>query len=64
MVQDARRGKFPDSGEVAVVQIRGGIEAATGQNSELDARGQEIPKACLQIEIVQFLKETAGGIVA
>jgi len=64
MMQDARRGKRPDSGEVAVVQIRGGVEAAAGQNGKLDARGQEGAETRLQLRIVQPLQQAAFGVVA
>ncbi len=63
MVQDGGGGKLRNTGEVLTLQILHGVQAAAGQEGILDAGGQEIAKAYLQIEAVQFFQEAVPRII-
>lgn len=56
-------GKLRDTRKVLVLQIVAGVQAAAGQDGVLDAGRQEVPIAHFQIEVVQFLQQTALRVV-
>ena len=64
MVQDGGGGKLGDACKVLILQIVVGVQAAAGQDSVLDAGGEDIPKASFQIRVTQFLQRTALRVVA
>ena len=55
VMQDSGGRKLGNAGKVILPQILAGVQAAAGEDGVLHAGGQEVPKAYLQIEIVQFL---------
>ena len=63
MVKDGRSGKLGDTGEVGVLQIIGGVQAAAGEDGVLDTGGQEVSEAHLQIEVIQFLQQTVFCVI-
>ena len=64
MVKDGGGGKLHNARKVLVLQIVAGVQAAAGQDGVLDAGGQEIFIAHLQIEIVQFFQEAVPRVIA
>ena len=64
MVQDGGSGKLDDTGEVHVLQIVSGIQAAAGEDGVLDAGGQKVSETHLQIEVVKFLQQTVPCVIA
>ena len=63
MMEDGGSRKFGDPQQVLVLQIVGGVQAAAGQEGILDAGGQDVVISYLQVEIVQFLQQTAAYII-
>lgn len=63
VVEDGGGGKLGDAQQILVLQILGGVQTAAGENGILDAGGEHIPKAHLQVEIVQLLQQTVAHIV-
>ena len=64
MVQDSGGGELGNARKVLVLQILAGVQAAAGQDGKLDAGGQEVFIAYLQIEVVQFLQEAVPRVIA
>ena len=64
MVKDGGGGKLDNARKVLVLQILAGVQAAAGQDGKLDAGGQEVFIAYLQIEIVQFFQKAVPHIIA
>ena len=63
MVKDGGGGELNNARKVLIFQIVAGVQAATGQDGILDAGGQEVFIAHFQIEIVQFLQQTALRVI-
>ena len=63
MVQDSGRRKFDNAQQVLILQVLGGVQAAAGQQSVLDAGCQYLLIAHLQIQAVQVLQQTVPHIV-
>ncbi|MDE7260587.1 MAG: hypothetical protein K2N78_00755 [Oscillospiraceae bacterium] len=63
MVENGGCGKLCDAGQVLVLQIAGGVQAAAGENGILDAGIQKALEADFQVEIVQFLQQTVLCII-
>jgi len=64
VVQDGGGGELGNARKVLVLQILAGVQAAAGQDGKLDAGGQEVFIAYLQIEIVQFFQKAVPHIIA
>ena len=64
MMEDGGGGKLRNASKVLVLQIVAGVQAAAGQDGILDAGGQEVFIAHFQVEIVQFLQQTALRVIA
>ena len=64
VVQDGGGGELGNARKVLVLQILAGVQAAAGQDGKLDAGGQEVFIAYLQIEVVQFLQEAVPRVIA
>ena len=64
MMEDGGRRELHDTGKVPVLQVFIRIQAAAGQDGILDAGGQKIFIAHLQIEIVQFLQKAVLRVIA
>ena len=63
MVEDGGGGELGDPRQIAVLHELGGVQAAAGENGVLDAGGEHVPKADLQIEIVQLLQQTVLHVI-
>ena len=63
VVKDGGGGKLGDTGKVLILQIVGRVQAAAGEDSVLDAGGQEVLESHFQIEVVQFLQQTVFRII-
>jgi hypothetical protein len=64
VVQDGGGGELGNARKVLILQILAGVQAAAGQDGVLDAGGQEVFIAHLQIEIVQFLQKAVPCVIA
>ncbi|WP_202621041.1 hypothetical protein [Pseudoflavonifractor sp. 524-17] len=64
VVEDGGGGELGDAGEVPVLQILAGVQAAAGEDGILDAGGERPPEADLQIEFIQLLQQTAPHVIA
>ncbi len=64
MVEGGGGGKLRDPQKVLVLQIAAGVQAAAGQECILDTGSQDIPKADLQVEVVQLLQQAVRRIIA
>ena len=63
MVEDGWGGELGDPRQIAVLHELGGVQAAAGENGVLDAGGEHVPKADLQIEVVQLLQQTVLHVI-
>ena len=63
MVKDSGGGKLGDPRQIAVLHKFGRVQAAAGEDGVLNAGGEHISKADLQIEAVQLLQQTVFYII-
>ena len=63
VVQDGGGGEFHDTGKVLILQIVGRVQAAAGEQGELDAGGEQASEAHLQIQLVQLLQEAVFCVI-
>ena len=63
MVEDSGGRKFGNAQQILILHIFGGIQATAGEKGILDAGGEHVTKAHLQIEVVQFLQQTVLHII-
>ena len=63
MVEDGWGGELGDPRQVAVLHELVGVQAAAGEDGVLNAGGEHISKADLQIEAVQPLQQTVFNII-
>lgn len=63
MVENGGGRKLGDTQQILVLQIVGGVQAAAGEKDVLNAGGEHVTKAHLQIEIVQFFQQTVLYII-
>ena len=63
VVEEVGSGEFGDSRQIAVLHELAGVQAAAGEDGVLDAGGEHVPEAHLQIEVVQLLQQTVLHIV-
>ena len=63
MVENGRGRELGDPRQITVLHELGGVQAAAGENGVLDAGGEHVPEADLQIEIVQLLQQTVLYII-
>ena len=63
VVEDGWGGELGDPRQIAVLHELGGVQAAAGENGVLDAGGEHVPKADLQIEVVQLLQQTVLHVI-
>ncbi|MCI9069016.1 MAG: hypothetical protein HFI65_10265 [Lachnospiraceae bacterium] len=62
-MEEVGSGKLGDPRQIAVLHELGGVQAAAGEDGVLDAGGEHVPEAHLQIEVVQLLQQTVLHIV-
>lgn len=63
VVEDGGGGKFRNTRKIFGVQIVQRVQTAAGQKGVLDAGSHKAAKAHLQIQFVQFLQQTAPGVI-
>ena len=63
MVEDGGGGELGDPRQITVLHELGGVQAAAGEDGVLDAGGEHVPKADLQIEVVQLLQQTVLHVI-
>lgn len=63
MVQDGGSRELHDAGQVLILQIFRGVQAAAGEQGELDAGGEQASEAHLQIQLVQLLQEAVFRVI-
>ena len=63
VVQDGGGGELHDTGKILVLQIVGRVQAAAGEQGELDAGGEQASEAHLQIQLVQLLQEAVFRVI-
>lgn len=63
VVQDGGGGELHDTGKVLILQIVGRVQAAAGEQDELDAGGEQASEAHLQIQIIKLLQEAVLRVI-
>lgn len=63
VVEDGGCGKLGDPRQIAVLHELGGVQTAAGEDGVLDAGGEHITEAHLQIEVVQLLQQTVLHVI-
>ena len=56
VVQDGGSREHHDAGQVLILQIFRGVQAAAGEQGELDAGGEQVAEAHLQIQLIQLFQ--------
>lgn len=63
VVQDGGGGELHDTGKILVLQIVGRVQATAGEEGKLDAGGEQVAEAHLQIQLVQLLQEAVLRVI-
>lgn len=63
MVEDGGGGELGDPRQIAVLHELSGVQATAGENGVLDAGGEYIPEADLQIKVVQLLQQAVLHVI-
>ena len=63
MVQDGGSRELHDTSKVLVLQIFRGVQAAAGEQGELDAGGEQVAEAHLQIQLIQLFQKVVLRVI-
>ena len=63
VVQDGGSRELHDAGQVLILQIFRGVQAAAGEQGELDAGGEQVAEAHLQIQLIQLFQKAVLRVI-